>query len=82
MAPLSVKTPPGGEFYPGFRRVQEVTSPKSRLGDEGRSRWSQLSFPVVLPGPLPAAADDGLVAGHDLDRYRALVRVHPADHTI
>ncbi|WP_244933340.1 hypothetical protein [Micromonospora tulbaghiae] len=51
VAPLCVKTLPGGAFYPGFRRVRVVTSPKSRLGDESRSRWSQLPCPVVLPGP-------------------------------
>lgn len=36
---------------------------------------------AVAVGVEPAAADDGLVAGHDLDRGRALVRVHPDDHT-
>jgi hypothetical protein len=30
-------------------------------------------------GGEPATADDGLIAGHDLDRDRALVWVHP-DH--
>src|SRR5690348_14745161 len=31
-------------------------------------------------GAIPAPAQHGLVAGHDLDRGRALVRVHPDDH--
>ena len=31
-------------------------------------------------GPIPAPANDGLIAGHDLDRGRTLVRVHPDDH--
>jgi len=31
-------------------------------------------------GALPAPANDGLLAGHDLDRGRTLARVHPDDH--
>ncbi|MET7951641.1 hypothetical protein [Micromonospora sp. NPDC005324] len=37
---------------------------------------------AVAVGVEPAAADDGLIAGHDLDRGGALMRVHPDDHTI
>jgi hypothetical protein len=36
-----------------------------------------------VPGrvrPIPASAHDGLVACHDLDRGRPLVRIHPDDH--
>jgi hypothetical protein len=31
-----------------------VTFPKSQYGDESWSRWSQLTFPGVLPGPVAA----------------------------
>ncbi|HEY5358041.1 MAG TPA: hypothetical protein VIJ82_10240 [Streptosporangiaceae bacterium] len=31
-------------------------------------------------GGMPALASDGLIAGHDLDRGSALVRVHPDDY--
>src|SRR4029453_10629108 len=38
---------------------------------------------VAVPvGAEPAAVQDRLVAGHHLDRCRALVRVHPDDHAI
>ena len=33
----------------------------------------------VLVGGIPATTEDRLVTGHDLDRDRAFVRVHP-DH--
>jgi hypothetical protein len=61
-----------------------------RCPDSPRSPRSAPATAAPLPhrpvagrvGGIPAPARDGLIAGHDLDRGRTLVRVHPDDHLV